>query len=122
MCLEGPQSWSHGTTKNVLSLAMLESSFQTDFGLNLIPGFSQTVQFRLRARGPSTGLAFNFADASEDLLHDAVVSWLSNKYSSEEGIAYSRRALEGLVNSSLASSGSNRSSSISSSSSSSGSR
>jgi hypothetical protein len=97
---EGPQYWSHATTKTVLSLSMLQTALGTDFNLSDTKGFDKTANYRLYARGPS-GLAFNYADASAELLHDAALSWLSSRFQLKLAMKQARLSLEEVVNHSL---------------------
>jgi hypothetical protein len=76
---EGPGYWSYGTSYNVILIALLESVFQSDFGLGGVPGFNQTGQYLNLVTGPS-GLAFNYADGSASRSGEPAVFWLADRY------------------------------------------
>lgn len=61
---EGPTYWNYGTSFSALTISMLESSFNTDFGLSGSPGFMESADFILLNTAPS-GKYFNFADSHE---------------------------------------------------------
>lgn len=61
---EGPTYWGYGTMFTVMTIAMLESAFGTDFGLADSPGFMESADFLLLATAPS-GEYFNFADSGD---------------------------------------------------------
>lgn len=61
---EGPTYWGYGTSFSVLTSAMLESAFGTDFGLGDVPGFLESADFLLLTTAPSDRY-FNFADSGD---------------------------------------------------------
>ncbi len=76
---EGPIYWSYGSEFTVALLAMLESTFNTDFELSSCPGFSETGDFVLAARAPS-GKGFNYADAVPSFGVDLAQVWLPRRF------------------------------------------
>jgi hypothetical protein len=76
---EGPSYWAYGTSYNVLLIAMLESVFNTDFGLSRAPGFDETGAYPALVCGPS-GLFFNYADGHSGRHPDPIRFWLAARY------------------------------------------
>ncbi len=76
---EGPGYWSYGTTYNVLLIAVLESSVNTDFGLSRAPGFALTGQYVSVACGPS-GQFFNYADGGAGRAVLPALFWFAARY------------------------------------------
>ncbi|MCP4312389.1 MAG: hypothetical protein GY790_14090 [Bacteroidetes bacterium] len=77
---EGPGYWSYGTSFSVLSAAMLESAFGTDFGHDTYPGFMESAMFKVMCTSPS-GLYFNYADCGDrsSPQGDVVLAWFAAK-------------------------------------------
>ena len=61
---EGSTYWSYGTSFSVLTAAMFESAFGTDFGLANYPSFKESAVFRALCNAPS-GMYYNFADCGD---------------------------------------------------------
>ena len=61
---EGSTYWGYGTSFSVLTAAMLESAFGTDFGLGKYPGFQESAIFRALCNAPS-GQYYNYADCGD---------------------------------------------------------
>ncbi|MEM7369721.1 MAG: DUF6265 family protein [Bacteroidota bacterium] len=61
---EGATYWGYGTSFTVLTIAMLESAFDTDFGISQTPGFMESANFFLMSIAP-TGQYYNFADCGD---------------------------------------------------------
>ncbi len=61
---EGSTYWGYGTSFTVLTIAMFESAFGTDFGLADYPAFLESADFRVLANTPS-GMYYNFADCGD---------------------------------------------------------
>ena len=53
---EGSTYWGYGTAFSVVTNAMLESAFGTDFGLGDYPGFKDSAYFRLLMNAPLVGI------------------------------------------------------------------
>jgi hypothetical protein len=61
---EGSTYWSYGTSFSVITAAMFESAFGTDFGLSQYPAFKESALFRVMSNAPS-GWYYNFADCGD---------------------------------------------------------
>ena len=61
---EGSTYWGYGTSFTVVTAAMFESAFGTDFGLAQYPGLQQSAVFRALSNAPS-GWYYNFADCGD---------------------------------------------------------
>ena len=48
---EGATYWRYGTSFTVISAAMFESAFGTDFGIFEYPGFKESAVFRILSSG-----------------------------------------------------------------------
>jgi hypothetical protein len=108
---EGPIYWGYGTQFSVVTAAMFESAFGTDFGLADYPGFKESAVFAMLTISPSNKL-YSYADCNEESegYGTFTLSWfaaktgnktfLNEKYfltPSEEINGYSRLAGAGLV-------------------------
>lgn len=75
---EGPMYWNYGTSFSAVTSSILESSFETDFGLSESPAFKESAIFRVLTESPS-GMYYNFAD-SEDKPNkngDIALAWFA---------------------------------------------
>ncbi|MCB0855627.1 MAG: hypothetical protein KDD63_25565, partial [Bacteroidetes bacterium] len=61
---EGSTYWEYGTSFSVITAAMFESAFGTDFGMAEFPAFKESAVFRWLANAPS-GMYYNFADCGD---------------------------------------------------------
>lgn len=77
---EGSTYWGYGTSFSVITIAMLESAFGTDFGYGDYPGFKESALFRVLCNAPS-GWYYNFADCGDKrgVNGDATLAWFANK-------------------------------------------
>ena len=77
---EGPGYWSYGTSFSVLTAAMLESAFSSNFGHETYPGFMESAMFKVMCTSPS-GLYFNYADCGDRSSPngDVVLAWFAAK-------------------------------------------
>lgn len=77
---EGSTYWGYGTSFSVVTSAMLESAFGTDFGLANYPAFMESADFRLLSVAPS-GWYYNFADCGDKGGNegDITLAWFANK-------------------------------------------
>jgi hypothetical protein len=77
---EGATYWRYGTSFTVITAAMFESAFGTDFGVFNYPGFKESAMFRILAVAPS-GLVYNFADSGERRGRngDITLAWFAAK-------------------------------------------
>lgn len=77
---EGSTYWGYGTSFSVITVAMLESAFGTDFGLGDYPAFKESAMFRLLSNTPSGGY-YNFADCGDNRSPDGdlTLAWFASK-------------------------------------------
>jgi len=77
---EGSTYWGYGTSFSVVTAAMLESAFNTDFGLAEYPAFKASAVFRTLANAPS-GWYFNYADCGDKRSEngDITLAWFAAK-------------------------------------------
>ncbi len=77
---EGSTYWSYGTSFSVVTAAMLESAFNTDFGLADYPAFKASAIFRSLANAPS-GWYYNYADCGDKRGEngDITLAWFAAK-------------------------------------------
>jgi hypothetical protein len=77
---EGATYWGYGTMFSVVTAAMLESAFGTDFGIAAYPGFRESANFGLLTLAPSK-LLYNYADSPDvpELYTDFTLSWFADK-------------------------------------------
>lgn len=77
---EGSTYWGYGTSFTVLTAAMFESAFGTDFGLANYPALKESADFRLWSNAPS-GWYFNFADCGDRRSEngDITLAWFGAK-------------------------------------------
>ncbi len=77
---EGSTYWAYGTSFSILSVAMFESAFGTDFGIGDYPGFKESAVFRVLTNTPS-GWYFNFADCGDKRSEtgDVALAWFAKK-------------------------------------------
>jgi hypothetical protein len=108
---EGPIYWGYGTQFSVVTAAIFESAFSTDFGLSKFPGFMESAVYAMLTISPSNKL-YSYADCNEEAeaYGTFTLSWfaaktgnktfLDEKYfltSPEEIKNFSRLAGAGLV-------------------------
>lgn len=77
---EGSTYWAYGTSFSVVTSAMLESAFGTDFGLADYPAFKESALYRVLMNTPS-GWYFNFADCGDkrSATGDVTLAWFATK-------------------------------------------
>jgi hypothetical protein len=77
---EGSTYWAYGTSFSVITAAMLESAFGTDFGHWEFPAFKESAVFRTLANAPS-GWYYNFADCGDQRSDagDFTLAWFATK-------------------------------------------
>ncbi len=77
---EGSTYWSYGTSFSVLTSALLESAFGTDFGIAEYPAFEKSADFRIMSIAPS-GWYYNYADCGDEHgeAGDITLAWFANK-------------------------------------------
>ena len=77
---EGAIYWGYGTQFSVVTAAIFESAFGTDFGIADYPGFKESAIFRMLSTAPSK-LLFNYADCAEEpeRYTDFTLSWFATK-------------------------------------------
>lgn len=89
---EGSTYWGYGTVFSVVTNAMLESAFGTDFGLGDYPAFKESAIFRVLMNAPS-GWYYNFADCGDKRSQngDITLAWFASKSGDE--LFYERNRL-----------------------------
>ena len=77
---EGSTYWSYGTSFSVITAAMFESAFGTDFGIADYPAFKESAVFRVLMNTPSGGY-YNFADCGDRRKEngDFTLAWFASK-------------------------------------------
>ncbi len=77
---EGSTYWGYGTSFSVVTSAMLESAFGTDFGLANYPAFKKSAMFRVLMNAPS-GWYYNYADCGDKRSDggDVTLAWFAMK-------------------------------------------
>ncbi len=77
---EGSTYWAYGTSFSVVTSAMLESAFGTDFGIADYPSFKESAIFRVLMNTPS-GWYYNFADCGDKRSAggDVTLAWFAAK-------------------------------------------
>lgn len=77
---EGATYWNYGTSFSVVTAAMFESSFRTDFGMLNYPAFKESAVFRVLSNAPS-GMMYNFADCGDNRSNngDFTLAWFASK-------------------------------------------
>lgn len=77
---EGSTYWSYGTSFTVVTAAMLESAFGTDFGIADYPGLKESAVYRVLMNTPS-GWYYNFADCGDKRseMGDVTLAWFATK-------------------------------------------
>ena len=77
---EGSTYWGYGTSFSVMTSAMLESAFGTDFGIADYPAFKESAMFRVLMNAPS-GWYYNYADCGDKRGEggDVTLAWFATK-------------------------------------------
>lgn len=77
---EGPIYWGYGTQFSVVTAAMFESAFGTDFGLSKFPGFLESAVYAMLTISPSNKL-YSYADCNEEAeaYGTFTLSWFAEK-------------------------------------------
>jgi len=77
---EGPIYWGYGTQFSVVTAAMFESAFGTDFGLSKFPGFLESAVYAMLTISPSNKL-YSYADCNEEAegYGNFTLSWFASK-------------------------------------------
>ncbi|SHJ00891.1 Heparinase II/III-like protein [Tangfeifania diversioriginum] len=75
---EGSTYWGYGTSFSVITSAMLQSAFGTDFGIADYPAFKESATFRVLMNAPS-GWYYNFADCGDKRSEkgDVALAWFA---------------------------------------------
>jgi len=84
---EGPSYWSYGTSFTLMTEAMLQSAFDTDFGIADFPGLLESANFWLMSIG-TEGRFYNFSDCGNyrDKNGDFNLAWFASK--TNDGLYY----------------------------------
>lgn len=77
---EGPIYWGYGTQFSVVTAAMFESAFGTDFGLADFPGFKESAVYAMLTISPTNRL-YSYADCNEEAegYGSFTLSWFAAK-------------------------------------------
>jgi hypothetical protein len=77
---EGSTYWGYGTGFSVITSAMLQSAFGTDFGIANFPAFKKSAVFRVLMNAPS-GWYYNFADCGDRRSEkgDIILAWFATQ-------------------------------------------
>ncbi len=77
---EGATYWGYGTSFTVVTAAMFESAFGTDFGIADYPALKESAVFRVLSNAPS-GMLYNFADCGDrrSTSGDFTLAWFAAK-------------------------------------------
>jgi hypothetical protein len=77
---EGATYWGYGTSFSVVTAAMFESAFGTDFGLAKYPAFIESATYKVLSVAPS-GWYYNFADCGDKRGEngDMTLAWFATK-------------------------------------------
>jgi len=77
---EGATYWGYGTSFSVITAAMFESAFGTDFGLAKYPAFMESAMYKVLNIAPS-GWYYNFADCGDKRGEngDVTLAWFAAK-------------------------------------------
>jgi hypothetical protein len=77
---EGATYWNYGTSYSVVTAAMLESAFNSDFGQLEYPAFKESATFCSLMNTPS-GWYYNFADCGDKRTEngDIILAWFAAK-------------------------------------------
>ncbi|MEN6455806.1 MAG: heparinase II/III family protein [Prolixibacteraceae bacterium] len=77
---EGSTYWDYGTSFTIMTIAMLESAFGTDFGIGAYPPFLKSAVFRYLTNAPS-GWYYNYADCGDHRGEngDILLAWFAAK-------------------------------------------
>jgi hypothetical protein len=77
---EGPIYWGYGTQFSVVTAAIFESAFGTDFGLADFPGFKESAVYAMLTISPSNKL-YSYADCNEEAegYGNFTLSWFADK-------------------------------------------
>lgn len=78
-CPEGVMYWGYTTSYALLTLAILETSFGSDFGYRDYPGFMRSADFKMMASNLPSGGFYNFADCVDGRGEggDMVLAWFA---------------------------------------------
>jgi hypothetical protein len=74
---ESPMYWEYGTSYSLLTAAMLETAFGTDFGHKNYPGFIESATFKIMCSNLPSGWYYNFADCKDkpEVDGDIILAW-----------------------------------------------
>lgn len=77
---EGAGYWTYGTSFSVVTAAMLETAFGTDFGHGKFPGFMESAMFKVMCNSPLE-LYYNYADCGDhgSPHGDNILAWFATQ-------------------------------------------
>jgi oligo-alginate lyase len=77
---EGPSYWSYGTSFYILAVEALRSALGSSYGLEKIPGFLRTADYRLQMVAP-TGTDYNYSDYHTERANEPIMLWFAREQS-----------------------------------------
>lgn len=75
---EGPSYWSYGTSFYVIAIEALRSVTGKSFGLEKMPGFLKTADYKKQVMG-SFGEEFNYSDYHIENQNEPIMLWFGNE-------------------------------------------
>lgn len=75
---EGPSYWSYGTSFYVIAIEALRSVAGNSFGLEKMPGFLKTADYKKQVMG-SFGEEFNYSDYHIENLNEPIMFWFGSE-------------------------------------------
>lgn len=75
---EGPSYWSYGTSFYVFAIEALRSAFGYSSGLEKVPGFLKTADYKIQMEG-ATGEDYNYSDYHHENLNQPIMLWFANE-------------------------------------------
>jgi hypothetical protein len=81
VCPEGVMYWDYTTSYALLTLAMLETSFGSDFGYGKYPGFMESATFKVMGSNTPSGWLYNYADCKDkpEVDGDILLAWFAKE-------------------------------------------
>ncbi len=97
---EGPSYWSYGTSFYVIAVEALRSALGTSYGLEKIPGFLKTADYRVQMVG-ATGDDYNYSDYHIERHNEPIMAWFGRELMRPDLIQDERNHLANLYEASL---------------------
>jgi hypothetical protein len=79
VCPEGVMYWSYATIYSLLTLSMLETAFDSDFGYREYPGFMKSATFKVMGTNSPSGWYYNYGDCKDkpEVDGDIALAWFA---------------------------------------------